>query len=81
MKEGQHGIDLRKQGKVATAYADIEKPEGFVIFNAESREALDELLMTLPMYEHANFQITLLITAEQALKHAKQGKNYGPTPT
>ncbi len=81
VKEWQHVIGLKEQGKVVAAYAYIEKPGGFVIFDAESREALDELLMTLPMYEHANFQVTPLITAEQALERARQGKTYGPAPT
>lgn len=68
VKEWQHVIDLMDKGKVAAAYAYIDKPGGFIVCDVESREDLDELLMTLPMHPYSNFQITPLITAPRAIQ-------------
>jgi len=81
VKEWQHVIGLMEQGKVAAAYAYIEKPGAFLVCDVESREELDEMLHSLPMHEYSNIQITPLITAEQALERAKQGRTFGPPPT
>jgi hypothetical protein len=79
VKEWEHVIGLMEEGKVAAAYGYQDKPGGFMICNVESREDLEELFETLPMYEHAVFEVAPLLSAVEALERAKQGRTVGPT--
>ncbi len=78
VKEWETVIDFRQQGKVLESYGYVDHPGGFIIFNVNSREELDTLLSKLPMHSFSEFEISPLITAEQALERAKQGEVSGP---
>jgi len=74
IKEWETVINFRQKGKIVDAYGYLNQPGGFIIYDVGSREELDNLLSKLPMYPFAEFEVVALITAEQALKMAKQGK-------
>lgn len=80
IKEWETIIGFRQQGTVLESYGYVDYPGGFIIFNVNSREELDKLLSKLPMYSFTEFEISQLITAEQALKRAEQGEVSGPAP-
>jgi len=80
VKEWQTIIDVRQQGKILAAYGYVDQPGGFIIYDVSSREELDDLLTQLPMHPFTEFEVVALITAEQALERAKQGKTSGPAP-
>ena len=80
IREWETIINFRQQGKVSESYGYVDNPGGFIIFNVNSREELDMLISQLPMHPFSEFEITLLITAEQALQRAKQGQLSGPAP-
>jgi muconolactone delta-isomerase len=81
VKEWETVLDFQKQGKIVGAFGLVEKPGGFVICDVDSKEDLDDLLKQLPMHPYVTFNIMPLITAEEALARAKQGKVEGPPPT
>lgn len=80
IKEWETVIDFKQQDKVLESYGYVDHPGGFIIFNVNSREELDMLLSKLPMNSFTEFEISPLITAEQALERAKQGEVSGPAP-
>ncbi len=80
IKEWETVVNFKQQGKVLESYGYVDNPGGFIIFNVKSREELDTLLTKLPMHPFTQFEISPLITAEQALKRAKQGEISGPAP-
>jgi muconolactone delta-isomerase len=80
IKEWETVINFKQKGKVLESYGYVDHPGGFVIFNVNSREELDELISKLPMHSFSEFEISPLITSEQALARAKQGNVSGPAP-
>ena len=82
VKEWETVIDFQRQGKILQAYGYVDQPGGFIIYDVSSREELDDLLTQLPMHSfvESEFQVMPLITAEQALERAKQGRTSGPAP-
>ncbi len=80
IKEWETVINFRQQGKILGAYAYVDQPGGFLIYDVSSREELDDLLSKLPMHSFTEFEVVPLIAAEQALARAKQGKVSGPAP-
>jgi muconolactone D-isomerase len=80
VKEWETVIDFQQQGKILGAYGYADQPGGFIIYDVSSREELDNLLSKLPMHPFTKFEVLPLITAEQALERAKQGKTSGPAP-
>ena len=82
VKEWETVISFRQQGKILAAYGYVDQPGGFIIYDVSSREELDDLLTQLPMqsFVESKFQVMPLITAEQALERAKQGRTSGPAP-
>ena len=77
VQEWETVIESRKQGKISAAYGYANQPGGFIIYDVGSKEELEDLLSKLPMHAIAKFEIVPLITAEQALARAKQGKVSG----
>jgi len=78
VKEWETVISFRQQGKILGAYGYVDQPGGFIIYEVSSRHELDNLLPQLPMHPFTKFEVMPLITAEQALERAKQGKLSGP---
>ena len=79
IKEWETVINFRRKGKILEAYGYTNQPGGFIIYDVNARKELDDLLSQLPMHPFTEFQVVPLITAEQALELAKQGKIPGHT--
>jgi muconolactone delta-isomerase len=63
VKEWETIIDYRDQGKLLGAFS---------IWDGDSKEELDKIVTTLPMYPFAEWEINPLWTAEETLEKAKQ---------
>ena len=60
--EQRRGIELAEQGIAEAAYqaADQSAWAAWAVWNCESRDAVNEVIKTLPMHEFFNHDVTLL---------------------
>ena len=77
VKEWEHVIAQRKEGKIVDAYGYADRKGGFIVYKVESREELEKLLNELPMAPFSEWEIIELVTLEEALERTKQGKLSG----
>ena len=58
--ESARGVELDEQGIREALYVAVDSSRAWQILQADSREALDTVLKSLPLYEYATHEITQL---------------------
>jgi len=66
--EIKRGMELFEQGIAEAAYQTADQSDwaAWAIWNCDSRDGVDEVLKTLPMYEYFNYEVTELAPPFQA---------------
>lgn len=72
VKEWETVIDYKKEGKVLEVFCFANGKGAFSIWDVDSKEKLDKIVIGLPMYPFADWEIIPLWTAEETLEKAKQ---------
>jgi len=72
VKEWETVIAYREEGKVLDVFCFTNGKGAFSIWDLDSKERLDKIVIGLPMYPFADWEISQLWTAEETLEKAKQ---------
>jgi len=71
VKEWETVIDYKEDGKVLEVFCFANGKGAISIWDVASEEKLDNIVIGLPMYPFADWEIIPLWTAEETLKKAK----------
>jgi len=71
VKEWETVIEYKKKGKVLEVFCLANGKGAFSIWDVASEEQLQKIVIGLPMYPFANWEIIPLWTAEETLKKAE----------
>ena len=72
VKEWETVIGYKEEGKVLEVFCFANGKGAFSIWDVASKERLNKIVIGLPMYPFADWEITPLWTAEETLEKAKQ---------
>lgn len=64
-------MDLRKEGKVQVHGGFVGRQAGCIIWDVDSNEELQRLVSNLPLWPFMDWEVTPLVSTEQALQSVK----------